>query len=176
MASLPEHSRIARFGIFEVDLQARELRKAGLKIRLHYQPFQVLIALIERPGEVVTREELRKRIWPGGTFVDFDSGLNTAVNRLREALGDSAENPRFVETLSRRGYRFLAPVEDRANKEAAGIEENSPGAVERAEQPALARRSRWRWQLLPWALVVTLSLAVVFLATAYFRRPSRDAH
>src|SRR5260370_10751106 len=125
MASLPEPSRIARFGIFEVDLQARELRKAGLKIRLHDQPFRVLVALMERPGEVVTREELRKKIWPGGTFVDFDSSLNTAVNKLREALGDSAESPRFVETLSRRGYRFLAPVGGRANKkEAPGIEEN----------------------------------------------------
>jgi cholera toxin transcriptional activator len=169
MASLPEPSRIARFGIFEVDLQARELRKAGLKIRLHDQPFQVLAALIERPGEVVTREELRKKIWPGGTFVDFDSGLNTAVNKLREALGDSAENPRFVETLSRRGYRFLVPVEGKVNKEALAIEERSPGAVECSEQPGVAHKSKWHWQLLPWALVVILSLIAVFLAAAYLR-------
>src|SRR6185437_16445599 len=105
MASLPEPPRIARFGVFEVDLQGQELRRAGLKIRLHEQPFQVLAALLESVGDVVTREELHRRIWPGGTFVDFEGGLNTAVNKLREALGDSANSPRFIETLPRRGYR-----------------------------------------------------------------------
>ena len=103
-------SRSVRFGSFEVDLPAGELRKCGLKLKLTGQPFQVLAILLERPGEVVTREELQKRLWLD-TFVDVDHNLNTAINKIREALGDSAENPRFVETLPRRGYRFIAPVD-----------------------------------------------------------------
>jgi TolB-like protein/DNA-binding winged helix-turn-helix (wHTH) protein/Tfp pilus assembly protein PilF len=106
-----EHSPcLVRFGTFEVDLPAGELRKGGLKLKLTGQPFQVLAILLERPGEVVTREQLQKRLWPD-TFVDVDHNLNTAINRIREVLGDSAESPRFVETLPRRGYRFIAPVE-----------------------------------------------------------------
>ena len=101
---------ILRFGTYEVDLRAGELRKQGKRIKLQEQPFQVLSVLLQRPGEVVTREELRAQIWPQDTFVDFDNSLNTAINKLREALGDSADNPRFIETLLRRGYRFLAPV------------------------------------------------------------------
>jgi DNA-binding winged helix-turn-helix (wHTH) protein len=103
--------RLIRFGTFEVDLHAGELRKSGLKLKLSGQPFQVLAILLERPGEVVTREELQKRLWPD-TFVDVDHNLNTAINKIREVLGDTAESPRFVETLPRRGYRFIAPVED----------------------------------------------------------------
>jgi Tol biopolymer transport system component/DNA-binding winged helix-turn-helix (wHTH) protein len=99
-----------QFGLFEVDLQARELRKSGVKIKLNEQPFQVLTVLLERPGEVVTREELQTRLWPSDTFVDFDLSLNSAVKKLRQALGDESDNPRFVETLYRRGYRFIAPV------------------------------------------------------------------
>jgi DNA-binding winged helix-turn-helix (wHTH) protein len=105
-------SGIVRFGVFEVDLRAEELRKSGLKLRLRGQAFQVLGMLLEHPGKVVTREELQQRLWPEGTFVDFDHGLNTAINKIREVLGDSAENPRFVETLARRGYRFIATVEE----------------------------------------------------------------
>src|SRR5713101_562589 len=104
-------ARIVRFGTFEADLGARELRKSGVRIKLHAQQFEVLALLLERPGEVIPREELRQRLWPTDTFVDFDHGVNTAINRLREALGDSAENPRFVGTIPRRGYRFVAPVE-----------------------------------------------------------------
>jgi TolB-like protein/DNA-binding winged helix-turn-helix (wHTH) protein/Tfp pilus assembly protein PilF len=103
-------ARILHFGVFEVDLKACELRKHGLRIKLPEQPFQVLVVLLEKPGEIVTREELRNRLWPGDTFVDFDHGLNNAVMRLREVLGDASENPRFVETIPRRGYRFIAPV------------------------------------------------------------------
>ena len=103
--------RIARFGVFELDLAAGELRKNGVKLRLQEQPLQVLALLLERAGIVVTREELRQRLWPADTFVDFDHSLNTAVNKLREALGDSASSPRFIETLARRGYRFIAPVQ-----------------------------------------------------------------
>jgi cholera toxin transcriptional activator len=106
--------KIARFGVFELDLAAGELRKSGMKLRLQEQPLQILALLLERAGSVVTREELRQKVWPADTFVDFDHGLNTAVNKLREALGDSASSPRYVETLARRGYRFIAPVQSRA--------------------------------------------------------------
>jgi DNA-binding winged helix-turn-helix (wHTH) protein len=106
----PSQTRTIRFGIFEVDLQAGELRKQGVKSKLQEQPFQLLQILLERPGEVVTREELRQRIWRADTFVDFEGGVNNAVKRLREALGDKAENPRFIETLPKRGYRFIGEV------------------------------------------------------------------
>ena len=104
-------SNVKRFGTFEVDLRARELRKGGIRIRLQDQPFEILAVMIERPGEVVTRDELRQRLWPAGTFVDFEHSLNAAIKRLRSALGDDADNPRFVETLHKRGYRFIAAVE-----------------------------------------------------------------
>ncbi len=110
---------VLRFGTFEVDVRAGELRKQGVRLKLQEQPFQVLIVLLQRPGEVVTREELRSQNWPPDTFVDFDNSLNTAINKLREALGDSADNPRFVETLPRRGYRFIAPVTGLDGKESA---------------------------------------------------------
>jgi len=104
-------SAIARFGVFEADLKARELRKQGRRVRLQDQPFALLIMLLEQAGGVVTREELRERLWPVDTFVDFDHSLNTAVNKIREVLGDSATSPRFVETVARRGYRFLGQVQ-----------------------------------------------------------------
>ena len=100
-----------RFGVFEVNLSTRELRKKGHKLRLQEQPFRLLTLLLEKPNEVVTREEIQHKIWGADTFVDFDHGVNRAINKLREALGDSADNPRFIETLSRRGYRFIAPVQ-----------------------------------------------------------------
>ena len=99
-----------RFGIFEADLDLRELRKQGRRVRLQDQPFAVLVLLLERAGSIVTREDLRERLWPADTFVDFDHSLNTAVNKIREVLGDSATNPRFVETIARRGYRFMGEV------------------------------------------------------------------
>ena len=101
------------FGLFEVDLQTGELWKAGFRIKLQSQPFKVLTALLERPGQIVTREQLQERLWGRDTVVDFDHSLGTAINKIREALGDSADNPRFIETLSRRGYRFIAPVSGR---------------------------------------------------------------
>jgi eukaryotic-like serine/threonine-protein kinase len=101
---------VLRFGVFEVHVRSGELRKQGVRIKLQEQPFHVLTVLLQRPGEVVTREELRSQNWPADTFVDFDNSLNTAINKLREALGDSAESPRFIETMPRRGYRFIAPV------------------------------------------------------------------
>jgi DNA-binding winged helix-turn-helix (wHTH) protein/tetratricopeptide (TPR) repeat protein len=101
---------VLRFGAFELDLRAGELHKKGLRVKLQEQPFRVLTLLIQRPGELVTREEFRSQIWPADTFVDFDNSLNTSINKLRETLGDSAESPHFIETLPRRGYRFIAPV------------------------------------------------------------------
>jgi DNA-binding winged helix-turn-helix (wHTH) protein len=100
-----------RFGVFEADAATGELRRKGVRVKLHAQPFQVLMMLLARPGEMLTREEICRELWPEGTFVDYEHGVNSAVNRLREALGDKAANPRFVETLARRGYRFVAPVE-----------------------------------------------------------------
>lgn len=110
MHDLTSTARLFRFGIFELDPRSGELRRHGLKIRLPHQSFEILRILLDRPGEVVTREELRQRLWTSDTFVDFNVGLNSAVRKLREALDDSAENPRFVETLPRRGYRFIASV------------------------------------------------------------------
>jgi cholera toxin transcriptional activator len=109
-SSNPE-ARLMRFSVFEVDISNGELRKNGARVRLQEQPFQVLVSLLQRQGQVVTRDELRASIWPADTFVDFDHSLNTAVNKIRESLGDSATSPRFVETLARRGYRFIASVD-----------------------------------------------------------------
>src|SRR5258708_5514516 len=123
--------RSVRFGVFEADMEAGELRKHGLRLKLSDQPFQILAMLVARPGEVVSREVLRERLWPSDTFVDFDHGLNNAVMRLREVLGDSSDHPRFIETLPRRGYRFIAPVElkspasDNAALEAAASDKSA---------------------------------------------------
>jgi DNA-binding winged helix-turn-helix (wHTH) protein/Tol biopolymer transport system component len=130
-ASLP---KMIRFGVYEVDPVAGELRREGIKVRLQEQPFQILAMLLERPGEIVSREELQRRLWPADTFVDFDHSLNAAIKRLRDALRDSADNPRFVETLARRGYRFVAPV-------AKPVDEDGTA---RPEQPA-KRSFRVRW-------------------------------
>jgi cholera toxin transcriptional activator len=129
--SIPSSSparKILRFAVFEVDLAAGELRKNGTRIRLQEQPFQILVYLLDRAGDVVTREELRQKLWPADTFVDFDHSLNTAINKLREALGDSASSPRYVETLARRGYRFLAPAQ---SQEANPTAQSSPTAAPR---------------------------------------------
>ncbi|HUU13420.1 MAG TPA: winged helix-turn-helix domain-containing protein [Terriglobia bacterium] len=119
----PTTSRLIRFGPFEVDPKAGEVHKDGVKIRLQVQPFQVLAMLLEHAGDIVTREELRHRIWPDDTFVDFDQGLNKAINKIREALGDSPHAPRFIETLPKRGYRFIASMERRSCRP-----ESSPNA------------------------------------------------
>jgi cholera toxin transcriptional activator len=113
MFSMPQERPAGtfRFGVYEADTATGELRKSGMRLRVQEQPFQVLLFLLSRPGEVVTREELRQQLWPADTFVDFDHSLNTVINKLREALSDSAVNPRFIETLARRGYRFLVSVE-----------------------------------------------------------------
>jgi cholera toxin transcriptional activator len=129
-------ARIVRFGVFELDLSAGELRKNGAKLRLQEQPFQVLALLLEHAGDVVTRDEVRQKLWPADTFVDFDHSLNTAINKLRETLGDSASGPRYIETLARRGYRFIAPVQ---NSGGTGNNHVGTGAfvrpTERSEAP-----------------------------------------
>jgi cholera toxin transcriptional activator len=109
----PDQPRLYRFGLYEADVRSGELRKSGVKQKIQGQPFEVLVALLERPNEVITRDELRARLWPQDTFVDFDHSLNTAINKVRDVLGDTAGNPRFLETLPKRGYRFIAPVQTR---------------------------------------------------------------
>src|SRR5258707_15738570 len=113
---------VIRFGAFEVNSQTGELRHKGQKVKLQEQPLQILAALLERPGEIVTREELRSKLWPEDTFVDFDHSLNAAIKRLRDALGESADAPVFIETLARRGYRFIAPVKGRSLPIGAAID------------------------------------------------------
>ena len=127
--------RVFRFGAFEVNEATEELRKQGIRIKLHSQPFQILVMLLERPSELVTREEMRQRLWGEDTFVDFDHGLNTAVNKLREALGDLASQPRHVETVSGKGYRFIAPVTLAAPASKASVE---PVAVVRDAVASIA--------------------------------------
>jgi DNA-binding winged helix-turn-helix (wHTH) protein len=109
----PKPDRTLRFDVYELNLRAGELLKSGRKIRLQEQPFRILAILLEKPGQVVTREELREQLWPADTFVDFDHSLNTAVKKLRQALNDEAEKPRFVETLPKRGYRYIGPEVER---------------------------------------------------------------
>ncbi len=148
-----------RFGVFELDLRAGELRRNGSKVRLQEQPFQVLAELIERPGQVVTREELRNRLWPADTYVDFDHSLNAAIRRLRDALGDSAENPTFVETVARRGYRFLAPV--------TGMPQDGSAPLENASAPSpaiVASRSRHWWTA---ALASAVALVLIGLVIGF---------
>src|ERR1700674_542066 len=135
MVATPTQSRILKFALFEVDLEAGELRKSGMRQKLAGQPFEVLRLLLERPQEIVTREELQQRIWPKDTFVDYDLALRKAITRLREVLGDSAESPRFIETIPRRGYRFIAAVN--GNGSAAT---EPPSKVETETEPRASRR------------------------------------
>jgi cholera toxin transcriptional activator len=136
-----------RFGAFEADTSTGELRRQGVRIKLNAQPFQVLIMLVERSGELVTREEISRELWPDGTFVDSEHGVNSAVNRIREALGDMASSPRFVETLARRGYRFVAPVEQIGvsdNPLARDSEARSSVSTEQTTVPATETKLRSR--------------------------------
>ena len=179
-----QHRGRLRFGVFELDPSAGELRKHGVRVRLQEQPFQVLTTLLEHPGEIVTREELQKKLWPADTFVDFDHGLNKVINKIREALSDSAESPRFVETVSRRGYRFLAEVRP------AGVAPASSREVPTQPHPAMESHDRAdlagnhatpnhhppsrAWKM--WAFALTLLLiAFVGIWKARSRnRPSPD--
>src|SRR5438874_10147474 len=128
MESDPNQKRLAQFGPYQADLRTGELRKHGIRLRLQEQPFQVLSMLLLNPGELVTREQLQKRLWPADTFVDFDHGLNTAINKLREVLSDSSATPKYIETLPRRGYRFLASVEFHNGSSGEPISKREPNA------------------------------------------------
>jgi cholera toxin transcriptional activator len=171
-----------KFDDFEADLRAAELRRGGNRLKLQLQPFQVLVALLERPKEVVTREELRQRLWPEDTFVDFDHGLNTAMVKLRDVLGDSASNPKFIETIAKRGYRFLGTAEviseqpTPLNPAAPAITPASqPPSAEPAVQPAnapaeadsgLPRVSRSSARVL---FALTQVMYLIFYLSALFR-------
>ncbi|HMD39923.1 MAG TPA: winged helix-turn-helix domain-containing protein [Candidatus Acidoferrum sp.] len=130
-------SNVVRFDVYEVDLRSEELYKAGRKIKLQVQPFHILVMLLEQPGEVLTREELRNRLWPADTFVDFDHSLNTAIKKLRQALGDDKKKPRFVETLPKRGYRFIGTVKQPAAPRTA------TGATPAAPPAKASKASAW---------------------------------
>jgi TolB-like protein/DNA-binding winged helix-turn-helix (wHTH) protein/Tfp pilus assembly protein PilF len=181
---MPENNhqtRRLRFSVFEVDLNAGELRKHGMKIRIQEQPFQLLATLIEHAGEVVSREDLQKKLWSADTFVDFDHGLNKAINKIREALGDSAESPRFVETVSRRGYRFLAEVQDvdapsvlrPASATQSHLATAPPVSVEVAGKSAIAKRHSLS---LAWKVSALMLLVLVAFVGAWkfhsWKRPS----
>ncbi len=165
MAETERHNRFKRFGAFEADLRTAELRKAGVKLKISGQPFQVLSILLERPGDVVTREELQKRLWPD-TFVDVERNLNTAINKIREMLGDSAESPRFIETLPRRGYRFIAKVEG-----------ESPAAEPHVETPPLTNPKRgerplhFRVKLIGAIIIAIVAVSGLVLGMSVSRTP-----
>jgi TolB-like protein/DNA-binding winged helix-turn-helix (wHTH) protein/Tfp pilus assembly protein PilF len=174
-------ARIVRFGVFEVDLSAAELRKNGLRLKLPEQPFQILTMLLERPGEIITRDDLRNRLWRTDTFVDFDHGLNNAVMRLREVLGDSSDNPRFVETIPRRGYRFLAHVDEsfpataaRGSTDAGTNQIVVPAAAGQPPSPAVLPAGnrqtvkKRRIEIAILAGLVAAALITVALAARYF--------
>ena len=136
---MPETSKARyKFGLYEANLESGELFRSGRKLRTQEQPFQVLVALLEKPGEVITREELRQRLWATDTFVDFDHSLNTAINKLRDALGDGANNPRFIETLPRRGYRFIAPVEIVTGETISPVKSPTPDVPLAEPSPTIA--------------------------------------
>lgn len=158
---------IIRFGDFDVDLRSCELRKRGLRIKLQVQPFQVLQTLLEHPGAVVTRQELQTRIWPADTFVDFDQGLNNAVKKLREALGDNAQKPRFIETLSKRGYRFIGTIQNDAST-AAPQEARLPATLTEATVP-IAHRKGFLWALASIMAVIASLVIVLGLNTSGIR-------
>jgi len=144
MAQTPQDVRY-RFGVFEANAATGELRKQGLRVKVNVQPFQVLLMLLARPGELLTREEISRELWPDGTFVDYEHGVNSAVNRIREALGDQARNPRFIETLARRGYRFVAPVQRVPDGD----------AIEAVEQPTILEEPTTEWLATPAELPKT---------------------
>ena len=165
MERTPTQSHVNRFGVFEVDFAAGELRKSGMRQNLSGQPFEVLRILLEHSHEVVTREELRRHLWPDNTFVDYDLALKRVINRLRDALGDSADNPRFIETIPRKGYRFIAPVSTNGvERKVAELQ-----AQDTIGGPLQSNRSR------EWRIVVGLGAVVILLVMGFsvfrFRSP-----
>src|SRR6476469_9956345 len=166
MPAIESPAEKIRFDVFEVDLRAGELLKEGRKIKLQEQPFRVLFLLLQRRGEVVTRGELREKLWPADTFVDFDHGLNSAVARLREALRDSAEKPRFIDTIAKRGYRFIAPLKT-----------STPKVVVSSSIPAVQSQPTFRSRIPAsiW-MGVSFCLALFCVLTVWAcSRPSPDS-
>lgn len=166
-----------RFGIFEADATNGELRRQGVRIKLHAQPFQVLLMLLERPGEVLTREEISRELWPEGTFVDSEHGVNSAINRIREALGDKATHSRFVETLARRGYRFVAPVERIISGDSAQLQESSSAVSEVQTVNATETEGSFRSRILatpqelpktPYSVVQTLFVLLQLMYIGFY--------
>ncbi len=167
-----------RFGLFEVDLEERFLAKKGVPIKLQEKPFQILALLLERPGEIVSREELKGELWQADTFVEFDDGLNTAIKKLRIALDDSSDNPVFIETIPRRGYRFLAPVERKTDspppiQDQVAIPQPQAKLPRSEPLPIHSVSSRRRWLLISIAALVLLGagLAVFYKSRLMTRRP-----
>ncbi len=158
-----------RFGLFEVDLQEAELRRSGIRIKLQEQPFQILTMLLERPGQTVTREELRQKLWPADTFVDFEHSLNSSINKLREALGDHSENPRFIETLHRRGYRFIAPVDGAhcaAIEPTESAKTQAPKQLPTAPVPVSSSGLFSATKRPTWPMIVVAAAAITLLVSA----------
>ena len=194
------HVFVVRFGTYEVSLQSGEVRKAGVRIRVQQQPLKLLEILLERPGEVVTREELRSRVWPNESFGDFDQAVNIAIAKLRSALGDSAENPRYIETLPKRGYRFIAdvsfvdadgrirrpesrrgPAWDRAGHQIQGNGLAVPpvtGAGPQLQNPGLAVAPQRQWPTgrVIMALALVLGLAILSVLLFRSRAPAPTRH
>jgi DNA-binding winged helix-turn-helix (wHTH) protein len=179
MASLANRGSVYRFGTFEVLAASREIFRHGHRVKLQDQPFQLLLLLLENAGEIVDRELIRQHLWPENTFVDFGQSLGTAVTKLRQALGDDADNPRFVETIPRRGYRFIAPVSLEsaiAPKLHAGPHATPPDVpqeqrTEELSPSPLSTSPRSRWQMLVWPATVTALLGGVFAMYSHNRRP-----
>ena len=177
------HTSVLQFGTYEIALHSGELRKAGVRIKVQQQPLKLLEILLEHPGEVVTREQLRSRIWPNESFGDFDQAVNVAIAKLRGALGDSADNPRYIETLPRRGYRFIAHVavvNQPTNKPELLGEVATPQVAERAQPEAAGRMQRprhlpWQyaWKMLGTAMVLVLLVLVVRI---FFWKSSQPAN
>src|SRR5687768_1627883 len=164
--------RLLRFGVFELDRRSGELRKDGARVRLQEQPLKILDALLADPGQPVTRESLRQRLWPDDTFVDFDNGLNRAINRLRAALGDEADNPRFIETLERRGYRFIAPVVATA---AAAPSPPPPAPLAPPTAPAATPRPGRGRAIWIGGALVAVAVVALLVALAPRLRPTAEA-
>src|SRR5262252_9248913 len=164
-------SSTRHFGVFEVDLRGGELRRNGIKVKLQDQPFQVLAELVEHPGQVVTREDLRNRLWPADTYVDFDHSLNAVIRRLRDALGDSADNPTFVETVARRGYRFLAPV-SAVPANGNGASESGPITETKPASDVSPSRKKKLWIIAGMSAVVLVLLGLVL---GFFLAPHAPA-
>src|SRR5271170_4414493 len=161
MAAYVSTNGVVRFGVFEADLRSGELRKGGTRVKIQELPFQALKVLISRPNEVLSREEIRQALWPDGVYVDFDRGVISAINRLRDALGDSAENPIFIETVGRRGYRWIAPTHS-SEPPTADSETETEVVPERVNAP---HRYRYRH----WQLLLAVSVLVLLFAVWAFR-------